>query len=71
MTWCTYLQSFEKIQQCVFELQCKKLNVTDRQMDGGGGHFNISRPRPIETSHSWNCFSKYPLDAIVDVEKSL
>ena len=23
MTWCTYLQSFEKIQQCVFELQCE------------------------------------------------
>ena len=23
MTWCTYLQSFEKIHQCVFELQCK------------------------------------------------
>ena len=23
MTWCTYLQSFEKIQQCFFELQCE------------------------------------------------
>ena len=23
MTWCTYLQSFEKIHQCVFELQCE------------------------------------------------
>ena len=23
MTWCTYLQSFEKIHRCVFELQCK------------------------------------------------
>ena len=23
ITWCTYLQSFEKIQQCVFELQCE------------------------------------------------
>ena len=23
MTWCTYLQSFEKINQCVFELQCE------------------------------------------------
>ena len=23
MTWCTYLQSFEKIQRCVFELQCE------------------------------------------------
>ena len=28
MTWCTFLQSFEKIQQCVFEL-VRKLNVTD------------------------------------------
>ena len=27
MTWCTYLQSFEKkIQQCVFELQCENLS---------------------------------------------
>ena len=33
MTWCTYLQSFEKIQQCV---------QTDRQTDGG--RCNISRP---------------------------
>ena len=23
MTWCTYLQSCEKIHQCVFELQCE------------------------------------------------
>ena len=23
MTWCTYLQSFEKIYQCIFELQCE------------------------------------------------
>ena len=23
MTWCTYLQNFEKIHQCVFELQCE------------------------------------------------
>ena len=23
MTWCTYLQSFEKIHLCVFELQCE------------------------------------------------
>ena len=23
MTWCTYLQSLEKIHQCVFELQCE------------------------------------------------
>ena len=42
MTWCTYLQSFEKIQQSVFEL-VRKLNVMDRQTDGG--HCNISRPR--------------------------
>ena len=33
MTWCTYLQSSEKIYQCVFELVWK-LNVTDRQTDG-------------------------------------
>ena len=26
MTWCTYLQSFEKIQQCVFELQCENFS---------------------------------------------
>ena len=33
MTWCTYLQSFEKIHQCVFEL-VRKLNVTDRRTGG-------------------------------------
>ena len=44
MTWCTYLQSFEKIQLCVFKL-VQKRNVTDRQTDGrAGGRFNISRP---------------------------
>ena len=36
MTWCTYLQSFEKIHRCVFEL-VRKLNVTDGRTDGGGG----------------------------------
>ena len=43
MTWCTYLQSFEKIlwHQCVFELQCENWTWwtdrrTDRQTDGGG-----------------------------------
>ena len=48
MTWCTYLQSFEKIHQCVFELQCEKLNVTDRRTDRrtDGGCCNISRPGP-------------------------
>ena len=27
MTWCTYLQSFEKIHQCVFELQCEQTDA--------------------------------------------
>ena len=39
MTWCTYLQSFEKIQQCVFE---RKLNVTDGQTDRRTGGVAIS-----------------------------
>ena len=39
----TYLESFEKIQQCVFEL-VHKIKATDRR--GGGGRFNISRPGP-------------------------
>ena len=51
MTWCTYLQSFEKIHQCVFEL-VRKLNVTDRRTDGrtdrqtDGGRCNIISPVP-------------------------
>ena len=50
MPWCTYLESFEKIHQCVFELRTvRKLNVTDGQTDRNrrtdGGHCNISRPR--------------------------
>ena len=37
MTWCTYLQSFEKIHQCVFELQCENYTWrTDRRTDGWG-----------------------------------
>ena len=35
MTWCTYLQSFEKIHQCIFKL-VRKLSVTDGQTDGQG-----------------------------------
>ena len=34
--WYIYLQSFEKLQQCVFEL-VRKLNVTDGQTEGGVG----------------------------------
>ena len=45
MTWCTYLQSFEKIHQCVFELQCEKLNVTDRRTDRQTGDIVISPVR--------------------------
>ena len=49
MTWCTYLQSFEKIHQCVFWV--RKLNVTDRRTERqdrrtDGGRCNISRPGP-------------------------
>ena len=51
MTWCTYLQSFEKIHPCVFRVTVRKLNVADGQMDrqmdrqtDGRGHCNISRP---------------------------
>ena len=36
MTWCTYLQSFEKIHWCIFEL-VRKLNVTDGRTDRPGG----------------------------------
>ena len=36
MTWCMYLQSFEKIQQCVFE-KTKRDGQTDGQTDGRGG----------------------------------
>ena len=51
MTWCMYLQSFEKIHQCVFWVTVRKLNVTDRRTDGQtdgqmGGRCNISRPGP-------------------------
>ena len=51
MTWCTYLQSLEKRQQCVFEL-VRKLNVTDRQTrqtDGRTGGVAIS-PVPGPTA---------------------
>ena len=33
MTWCIYLQSFEKIHRWVFLVTVRKLNVTDRQTD--------------------------------------
>ena len=54
MTWCTYLQSFEKIHQCVlsYSAKTKRDGQTDRQTDGwtdgqtDGGHCNISRPGP-------------------------
>ena len=39
MTWCTYLQSFEKIQQFVFlsySVKTKRDRRTDRQTDGRG-----------------------------------
>ena len=46
MTWCTYLQSFEKIHQCVLSYSAKTKHDgrTDRQTDGG--RCNISRPGP-------------------------
>ena len=37
MTWCTYLQSFEKLQQCVFEFNtARKLNVMEGRTDRQG-----------------------------------
>ena len=56
ITWCTYLQSFEKIQQCVFELQCETWRTdgrtdgrTDRQTDRRTGGVAIS-PVPGPTA---------------------
>ena len=53
MTWCTYLQSFEKIHQCVLTSSCysvktKRDGQTDGRTDGqtDGGRCNISRPGP-------------------------
>ena len=46
MTWCTYQQSFEKIQHCVFSSSAKTKRDGQTDGRGGGGGCNISRPGP-------------------------
>ena len=69
MTWCTYLQSFEKIHRCVFELHTvRKLNVTDRQADRRTGGVAISPVRAFGEAGDTYKHMPYPIPNVASTE---